>query len=213
MIYFTADLHLGHESVIKLCDRPFSSVDEMDERLIENWNAKVKGDDTVYIVGDLMWKAPDPEKYLLRLKGKKILIEGNHDSTWLAKIDYAKYFQQVHKYLELNVYGRTITLCHYPMIEWRNSRKEGSSKLGYLIYGHIHNKTDKAEYLRLMCYPNALNAGADVNGFCPVGFDELVQNNFIYRHEKLKGREEEKLLLDKEALMQNALKAGGAADE
>ena len=52
MIYFTSDLHLGHNSVIALCHRPFSSTEEMDETLIANWNAKVRGNDKVYIVGD-----------------------------------------------------------------------------------------------------------------------------------------------------------------
>ena len=49
MIFFTSDLHLGHENCIRLCNRPFSSIEEMDETLIENWNHKVTGKDTVYI--------------------------------------------------------------------------------------------------------------------------------------------------------------------
>lgn len=49
MIFFTSDLHLGHENCIRLCNRPFSSIEEMDETLIENWNYKVTGKDTVYI--------------------------------------------------------------------------------------------------------------------------------------------------------------------
>ena len=51
MTYYTADLHLGHANIIKLCDRPFETVEQMDEVLIENWNAKVHRDDVVYIVG------------------------------------------------------------------------------------------------------------------------------------------------------------------
>ena len=42
MIFFTSDLHLGHENCIRLCNRPFSSIEEMDETLIENWNRKVQ---------------------------------------------------------------------------------------------------------------------------------------------------------------------------
>lgn len=52
MIYYTADLHFGHANIIKLCHRPFASIEEMDEKLIEKWNNKVKNGDTVYIVGD-----------------------------------------------------------------------------------------------------------------------------------------------------------------
>ena len=50
MIYFTADTHFGHENVIRFCDRPFSSANEMDEAMIANWNARVRGNDTVYIL-------------------------------------------------------------------------------------------------------------------------------------------------------------------
>lgn len=57
MIFFTSDLHLGHENCIRLCNRPFSSIEEMDETLIENWNHKVTGKDTVYILGDLIYRS------------------------------------------------------------------------------------------------------------------------------------------------------------
>lgn len=72
MIFFTSDLHLGHENCIRLCNRPFSSIEEMDETLIENWNRKITGKDTVYILGDLIYRnQKPPEEYLRRLRGKK----------------------------------------------------------------------------------------------------------------------------------------------
>ena len=64
MNYYIADLHLGHENIIRLQGRPFESVEEMDEALVRNWNATVKGCDTVYIAGDLIYKSAEPEKYL-----------------------------------------------------------------------------------------------------------------------------------------------------
>jgi len=56
MIYFTSDLHLGHKNIIKLCHRPFASLKEMDETLVSNWNQVVTNGDTVYIIGDLMFR-------------------------------------------------------------------------------------------------------------------------------------------------------------
>lgn len=87
MIFFTSDLHLGHENCIRLCNRPFSSIEEMDETLIENWNHKVTGKDTVYILGDLIYRSQKPpEEYLRRLRGKKHLILGNHDRGWIGVV-------------------------------------------------------------------------------------------------------------------------------
>ena len=53
MIYFTSDLHFWHKNVIRYTDRPFSSVNEMNKKLIENWNHTVHANDEVYILGDV----------------------------------------------------------------------------------------------------------------------------------------------------------------
>jgi len=96
MIYFTSDLHLGHSNIIHLCNRPFCSTEEMDAALIANWNQKVHRNDTVYILGDLMFRnQKPPEEYLKQLKGKKHLIIGNHDRTWLKKCDLSLFFESV----------------------------------------------------------------------------------------------------------------------
>lgn len=80
MILFTADLHLGHTGIISLTNRPFSSVQEMDEVLLRNWNEKVHKNDTVYILGDLFFRNTVPASdYLEEMRGTKHLIIGNHD--------------------------------------------------------------------------------------------------------------------------------------
>jgi calcineurin-like phosphoesterase family protein len=176
MIYFTADLHLGHANVIKHCDRPFTDVTEMDEALIANWNKRVHKNDTVYIVGDFIFRAEDPEGYLKGLKGEKHLIVGNHDNRWMRRVDMDKYFASVELMRIINDGKRKITLCHYPMMSWN-----GMNRGYYMIYGHVHNNKG-AFYLPLLKQiPNALNAGVDVNNFTPVTFDELVENNEVFR--------------------------------
>jgi calcineurin-like phosphoesterase family protein len=179
--YFISDLHLGHANSIKLCGRPFVNVEEMDETIIKNWNDRVKKGDTVYIVGDLIWQSCDPTPYLERLKGHKILIIGNHDEKWLKKYDCANYFDLIAPYLETRIDNHPITLCHYPMVEWKASRKLGSvKKLGFHIYGHIHNSY-KPLYRELFLCPHAYNASADINNFTPVTFDELAKNNEVHK--------------------------------
>lgn len=181
MNYFISDTHFGHKNLIQLCDRPFDSVENMDETMISIWNRKVGKNDTVYIVGDLICKSnQSPEWYLNRLNGKKVLILGNHDDEWLQDIEPSRFFEEVARYKEILVANRPITLCHYPMLEWRNSRKVGSGKLGYLIHGHIHNLTTPL-YRTLFEIGNALNAGVDINGFEPVTFEELERNNELFK--------------------------------
>lgn len=80
-IFFTSDLHFGHENVIGFDNRPFSSVEEMDAELIKRWNEKVSAGDLVYVLGDFIWKTRnnDAPALLNSLNGQKYLIKGNHD--------------------------------------------------------------------------------------------------------------------------------------
>ena len=183
MVYFTSDIHFGHRNAILRNARPFSTVEEMDETIIERWNKKVHANDTVYIVGDVVI-GKDLAKYVSRLKGKKILVLGNHD-IYVRKQWNAGLFEYITRMQELKIDGRRLTLCHFPMIEWGGSRREPTDKsYGYLIYGHTHNRVMHL-YRRVLEAPNALNAGMDVNGFVPVTFEELVENNRVYRERAL----------------------------
>ena len=176
MIYFTSDTHFGHENIIKMCNRPFSSVEEMDETLVDKWNAKVKGNDTVYVLGDMFFRCTyNPEDILRRLKGKKILLEGNHDGSWMGKVDLQKYFLQVDKLIEVSDGTRGMTLCHYPMLTWKHAKKNA------MIHGHIHNDISADYWPLLLVRANALNAGVDINNFEPVSFDELWINNIMWK--------------------------------
>ena len=76
MIYFTSDLHLGHRGIIRMQDRPFADLKEMNRLLIYNYNAVVGKDDIVYILGDIAHHLPveDANEMIRKLKGRKILI-------------------------------------------------------------------------------------------------------------------------------------------
>lgn len=171
MVYFIADTHFGHANVLKLCNRPFETVDEMNETIIKNWNERVRGNDTVYILGDMFFRCADPEAILKRLHGRKHLLVGNHDGSWIHRVDTGKYFKSVSHMLETSDGAHAITLCHYPMLTWNHQRKS------YMIHGHIHNNTDFDFYPLITRRGNILNAGVDMNGFKPVTFEELLENN------------------------------------
>ena len=78
---------------------------------------------------------------------------------------------------------RQITLCHYPIVEW-NAYFYGS----WHIYGHIHNK--KEDTFKVMSQKeHALNAGCMINNYVPVTFDELVENNMLFKANDNLGRD------------------------
>lgn len=134
--YFIADLHFGHEKIIQMCNRPFKDINDMEQKLIENWNKKVNDEDTVYILGDFCFKMSkqDAIKILNQLKGKKVLVKGNHDK-YAGQRDFDKCFEKVCDYCQVNEDKLQIILSHYPIIDYA-----GMYYGAKMIYGHIHNK-------------------------------------------------------------------------
>ena len=177
MIYYTADLHFGHENVIRFCGRPYETVEEMDRALLEGWNARVRSEDTVYIVGDLFYRnRRQAGEYLTELKGHKVLILGNHDHSWLMD-NLRDSFEEVSQMMIIQDAGNRITLCHYPMMTW-----SGEKKGAYMVYGHIHNHAEDLDYWPLIARKDhMLNAGVDVNWYIPVTLQEMISNNATFR--------------------------------
>ena len=102
-----------------------------------------------------------------------MLIRGNHDDFFLKKINPKNYFVDVSLYMEMSLGKNKLTLCHYPMYSWRNSRRDNS----YLVFGHVHNNKDMYWFDYYCQNDKTLNAGVDINNFEPVNFDELRKNN------------------------------------
>ncbi|MCI9023900.1 MAG: hydrolase [Dorea sp.] len=172
MNYYIADMHLGHENIIAFDNRPFRSVNEMNRVLMDNWNRKVGQDDDVYILGDFSYcSETDPVWYLEQLKGTKHLIQGNHDGHLLRSGNAGKYLASVDKMLHITDGGEHIVLCHFPIAEWN-----GFSHGSWHIYGHIHGNVSKTSKF-MKGRKKALNAGCMLNGYEPVTFAELVENN------------------------------------
>ena len=177
MIYYTADTHFGHANVVKMCERPYPDVEAMNEAMIAAWNGRVHGNDTVYIIGDMFFRCADPESILKQLKGKKRLIVGNHDGSWMGKVDLSHYFLSVDNFLEISDGAHGLTLCHYPMLTWKHAKRT------YMIHGHIHADTSADFWPLIQRRDHVLNAGVDLNGYRPVTFDELVENNRKFKAE------------------------------
>lgn len=102
-LFFTADTHFGHQGILRHAHRPWTTVEEMDEALVSNWNNTVPRKSDVYIVGDFAWR--DHAKYLNRLHGRKHLILGSHDR--MSKQVQAQ-FTGVHQTLMLKLPGNAM---------------------------------------------------------------------------------------------------------
>ena len=184
MYYYISDTHFGHKNILKLCQRPFETLEDMNEAMIRNWNQRVTGNDTVFILGDFFNKCADPEPILKQLKGKKRLIIGNHDASWMDKVDLDRYFESVDPFLEITDGVRGITLCHYPLPTWKHKLRT------YMIHGHIHRDTTSDFFPLIAVRERMLNAGVDINGFRPVTFEELVENNRAFKAQWEQSREQ-----------------------
>jgi len=180
MIYFSADQHFDHINIIKHCNRPFSSIGEMNETLINNWNSVVAPRDFVYILGDFTLSDVDVAfTYLNRLHGKKLVMPGSHD-RWMRKLRgdgmVSNNVWVLPPLYTLKVEKQTIVLCHYAMRTWDKSHYNS-----WQLYGNSHGK--------LPPVGKQWDVGVDNNNFFPISLDmvkKLMDNsednfNFVGR--------------------------------
>ena len=116
----------------------------------------------VFILGDLSFrKGKETNEIVKQLRGRKVLILGNHDDICIDKNFDKSLFEEIVTYKEIIVNGRRIIMFHFPISAWRQ-KEHGSIHL----YGHVHKSGHKIEDIR-----NSYNVGVDVNGFRPVCLD------------------------------------------
>lgn len=149
MIWFTSDSHFGHTNIMRYCFRPFLSVEEMNETILDNINAVVHPGDTLYHLGDWSFdktrrsNTNNAEVFRDRVNCKVILITGNHDphySGGQARNEFARVFNGCYDQLRIKVEGfdhngrqREIVLNHYAMRVWNKSHHGA-----WHCYGHSH---------------------------------------------------------------------------
>lgn len=144
-LFFTSDIHFFHRNIIDYCNRPWDTVEEMNEGIIRNWNSVVRHDSTVFIIGDLAMggrsKGPLLAKILARLNGNKYLVPGNHDTYVLESPECLEHITVLPQLYEIRIpdpdakKGRQrVVLCHYAMKVWNRSH-HGT----WHLYGHSHH--------------------------------------------------------------------------
>lgn len=149
MNYYISDMHFFHKNVTKegnnFDNRSFNSLAEMHQYMKEKWNSKITNGDTVYILGDIAMRGTNEELIALvaQLKGRKVLIKGNHDDV--SDMRYKNIFEEIYDYKEITDYvnqdAYKLVLSHYPILMW-NGQHRGTIHL----YGHTHNTYENEFY-------------------------------------------------------------------
>jgi len=168
-IFYTSDLHFGHSNIIKYENRPWKTIEEMTQGLIDRWNERIGINDTVYILGDFAWKGSKASidninDIVKSLNGKKHLIIGNHDEGWINSIDLKeRLWEEITYYKRIEDQGKCVILSHYPIEDW-DRQHYGSIH----IHGHLHNNPNKIDQ------PNRYNCGCDLWDWYPITLKEMI---------------------------------------
>lgn len=178
-VFLTSDLHFYHERIISLCNRPFDSVEEMNEKLIENWNSVVGKNDIVFNLGDFCWGGTTKWNSILeRLNGHQYLILGNHDEKNL-KDNSRQYFEHITYQMSIHIDGWKLYMNHYPFLcfggAWSPERFVAQA------FGHTHfypgstgMDCKRLQYL----FPSQYDVGVDNNNYTPISwksFKDIVE--------------------------------------
>lgn len=166
-LFFTSDTHFGHANIIKYCQRPYTSVEDMDDALIRNWNAAVGPSDTVCHLGDFAMGRGVTEEYLYsirrKLNGLIVLLQGNHDvGRWDAlRRSFLPEDRMISGVSEMKEGGELLVLFHYPMRSW--PKKEHGS---WHLFGHTHGTVEPLG--------KSFDVGVDANNFSPLSFRQVA---------------------------------------
>lgn len=132
---FIGDLHFYDENIIKYENRPFKSVEEMNNTMIHNWNRVATDNDRVFVVGDFIsmdyCTGPEATDIINKLNGHIVLIVGNHDKNYLDF--YREFFMDKIEIIEFPIiWDNFWMVSHEPMYITENSPYAN-------IFAHIHN--------------------------------------------------------------------------
>jgi calcineurin-like phosphoesterase family protein len=156
--FYISDTHFGHKNIIRLANRPFTDVSEMDQCMIDRWNAVVGLGDVVYHLGDFSWHDPATNRILFSaLNGRKVLIRGNHDASAVQLP-----WEDITFYQKLGFVGGGVVLFHYPITEW-----DGFHRGVVHFHGHVHGAS-------IFRPKNSYDVGVEKLDYTPRTFDEIV---------------------------------------
>jgi calcineurin-like phosphoesterase family protein len=152
--------------------RPWDTAAEMDEEMVRRWNDRVRPNDKVYHLGDVVINRR-ALGIMRRLNGDKVLIRGNHDI--FRDDEYRQHFRELRAYHVLN----GMILSHIPVHE------ASLSRFGCSIHGHLHaNRVMKARGVDArtgeILYgdeidPRYYNVSVEQTDFAPILFEDVLK--------------------------------------
>lgn len=178
-IWFTSDLHFGHRNIMKFCNRPWETVEEMDKALINNWNSVVGKNDIVFDLGDFAFASNSKWKYILnQLNGRHYLILGNHDVSRYPGDKTMELFERVEHQMIVKIDDRYVYLNHYPYLCYGGSWR-GPENAVYALHGHTHLlKTENSgkDFERMSnTFPYQYDVGVDFNNYKPISWEKVCE--------------------------------------
>ena len=188
MNFYISDTHYGHKNILRFDNRPFNSVEEMENCLVFNHNSTVGKNDTIYFLGDFCWgKADEWCRILEQLNGNKVLIKGNHClNTYPTKLK--NMFLDIKDYKEINDNGRKVIMCHYPILAYKHSYDDNT----FMLHGHVHNLTTESKWirefveeLRASRVAGFDNRGQIINVGCMMPYMNYIPRTLDYLIEKM----------------------------
>lgn len=178
-VFFTSDTHFNHQNIILYCNRPFDTIEEMNEKLVQNWNEKIPVGSTVFHCGDFALGGSEAwNKILPRLNGQIHLILGNHDIKNFRQ-GYASSFASVQEQLTIDIGKKRLILTHFPLLCYHGTW--GTEQNCWNIHGHVHlckNEFDNSgkDFERMkLTFPTQYDVGVDLNDYAPISFEELKE--------------------------------------
>ena len=180
--FYTCDQHFDHFNILKYCNRPWSTVEEMNDNLIDNWNKKVSKNDLVYIVGDftLSHSQERIKELLKQLNGQKYLIMGNHDRKNPQGFHEVSYYKEVRDSYKGQVCK--VILFHYAIEFWQGAfAKDLRGDNAKIPTVHLHGHSHGLATIK----PNRYDVGVDQWNFEPVTLAEILNSE---RTRQLDGR-------------------------
>ncbi|SCW42623.1 Calcineurin-like phosphoesterase superfamily protein [Ruminococcaceae bacterium YRB3002] len=172
MIYFTSDMHFGHNRDFIYKARGFENIAEHDQALIANWNDIVDDRDTVYVLGDIMLKDNvNGRKCWNQLKGIKKIVWGNHDSQpRRAVLSDCFNTEVLGDAATVRIKGHTYYLSHYPSLTGNYDQDKARGKIVFNLCGHTHTTDRFSDIDKGPIYHVEL----DCHDLKPVSIDEII---------------------------------------